>query len=319
MPRLGTPEETRATAAKPAARGIALAMHRLRAADTLLGYGLAAPLLLWLAGVMGYPLASTIWLSLHDQRIIGTPAPFVGLKLYRKLIFHPDVVSALIKSLEWTLGYILVSVPLGIGVALLLFQNFRGRDLLRTWILIPWILPPIVMAVLWKWMLSGTLGIVNEVLVEDLRLLSKPILFLETGGVALITLIFLNAWRFVPFRGVTFLAAMMSIDQELFDAAAIDGAGAVQKFLHVTWPHIRPVVLISTLLGGFLTFNTFEFIWLFTQGGPGTSTTTLPILVYQKAFMTWRTSEGAVISILMGIFLVVVLFLYFRLTPEEEF
>lgn len=319
MRRLRASERPDARSVEPAVHGVRTVLRRLRAGDAPLGYGLAAPLLLWLAAVMGYPLASTIWLSLHDQRIIGALAPFVGLKLYRKLILHPDVVSALLKSLEWTLGYIVVSVPLGIGVALLLFQNFRGRDLLRTWILVPWILPPIVMAVLWKWMLSGTLGIVNEVLVEDLHLLSKPILFLETGGIAMVTLIFLNAWRFVPFRGVTFLAAMMSIDQELFDAASIDGAGTVQKFLNVTWPHIRPVVLISTLLGGFLTFNTFEFIWLFTQGGPGTATTTLPILVYQKAFLTWRTSEGAVISILMGLFLVAVLFLYFKLTPEEEF
>ena len=298
----------------------AVTRKRLRMrGDAVIGYSLAAPLLVWLAVVMGYPLLSTIWLSFHDQRIIGTPAPFVGLKLYRRLVFHPDVLEALEKSLIWTIGYAALSVVLGIGVALLLFQHFRGRDLLRTWILIPWILPPIVMAVLWRWMLSGTLGIVNEVLVEDLKVISEPILFLGSGGAALTTLIALNGWRFVPFRGVTFLASLMSVDQELFDAASIDGAGAVQKFIHVTWPHIRPVVLISTLLGGFLTFNTFEFIWLFTQGGPGTATTTLPILVYQKVFMTWRTSEGAVVSLLMGILLVVVLLLYFRLTPEEEF
>lgn len=295
-----------------------ITMKRFRLTDDRLGYLMVAPLVLWLLGTMIFPVVWAFRTSLFDQRIIGSDAPFVGFDLYKKLIIHPDVLDALKKSITWTVGGSLLSLVLGVAVAILLFQEFKGREILRTWILVPWILPPVVMVVIWRWILSGSSGILNELL-QELGLIALPIMFLESGGMAMITMIAVNSWRWIPFNAVSFLASMMTVDDELFDAAVIDGAGPIQKFIYVLWPHIRPVVLINSLLGGFLTFNAFALIWLFTQGGPGTTTTTLPILIYTKAFNTWRASEGAVISFLMGIVLVIVLVLYFRFASKEEF
>lgn len=291
--------------------------QRLRLPKIPLGYLLALPMILWSSLVLIYPLVSTARLSFLDQRIIGTDAPFVGLALYKKVLASSEVHAALGRSLAWTFGNVIVNNTTAMVVALLLFQRFRGHSLLESLILIPWVIPNVVAAVMWRYMLHPTLGVVDY-LILSLGLVDEPLMFLADKSQALPTLIGVNVWTFFGLRALTILAALVGIPEELFDAAKVDGANAVQRFVHIIWPAVLPVLAIVVMLGGFATFNKVALIWLFTRGGPGEATTTLPILIYQKAYLTWRSSEAAVLSVLMALLLAIVAWAYLRLRPMEE-
>ena len=291
--------------------------QRLRLPKIPLGYLLALPMILWSSLVLIYPLASTARLSFFDQRIIGTDAPFVGLALYKKILTSSEVHEALRRSLMWTFGNVIVNNTTAMAVALLLFQRFRGHSLLESLILIPWVIPNVVAAVMWRYMLHPTLGVVDY-LILSLGIVNGPLMFLADKSQALPTLIGVNVWTFFGLRTLVILAALVGIPEELFDAAKVDGANAVQRFVHIIWPAVLPVLAVVAMLAGFLTFNEVALIWLFTRGGPGDATTTLPILIYQKAYLTWRSSEAAVLSVLMALLLALVAWAYLRLRPMEE-
>ncbi len=264
-----------------------------------------------------YPVVSTAYLSLFDQRIIGTEAPFVGLDLFKKVLTNSDVHSAFIRSLAWTFGNVIVNNTVAMIVALLLFQRFRGHSILESVILIPWIIPNVIAAVIWRYMLHPTLGVVDYIFVS-LGLVEDPLMFLAATSQALPTIIGVNVWTFFGLRALIILAALLGISEELFDAAKVDGAGPFQRFIHIIWPAITPVMAVVVLLGGFQTFNKVAIVWLFTRGGPSDATTTLPVLIYQKAYLSFRTSEAAVLSVVMALLLGGVAWLYFRMQPAEE-
>lgn len=292
-------------------------IKKARWRDLSLGCVFALPLILFASFMLVYPLLSTIRLSFFDQRIIGTEAPFVGIDLYRKMLSSPEVFDALKRSLLWTFGNVVVNNTTALLVALLLFQRFRGHSLLESIILIPWVIPNVVSVIIWRYILHPTLGVANYLLVS-LGVLNDPLLFLADTTQAMPTIIGVNVWTYFGLRTLIILAALVGISEELFDAAKVDGANAFQRFKHVIWPAIVPVLAVVVLLGGFQTFNNVALVWLFTRGGPGVATTTLPVLIYQKAYLSWRTSEAAVLSVLMALVLMAVAWLYFRLSADED-
>lgn len=289
----------------------------LRLPRVPLGYILILPMMLWSAAILIYPLLSTVRISFFDQRILGTNAPFVGLANYAKMLSSSEVWAAFGRSLIWTFGNVIVNNTTAMVVALLLFQRFRGHSLVESLILIPWIIPNVVTAIIWRYMLHPTLGVINYLLL-GLGILDNPLMFLASKSQALSTLVGVNVWTFFGLRALIILAALVAIPEELFDAAKVDGANAFQRFIHIIWPAVLPVLAIVVLLGGFATFNKVALIWLLTRGGPSEATTTLPVLVYQKAYLTWRTSQAAVLSVLMAVLLAGVAWIYFRVRPLEE-
>lgn len=289
--------------------------RRFALTDSTLGYLLVIPMLLWTIGIVIYPLLSTIRLSFFDQRVVVGEGAYVGLALYRKMLLSREVWDAFVKDLAWTFGSFAVNNTVAMLVALLLWEKFRGANLLRTLVVIPWIVPGVITAIMWRWMLGPTLGVVNQILVR-VGLLTKPLLFLASAQQAIPTIVGVNVWTHFGFRALIILAALFGIPEELFDAAKVDGANAFQRFRHITLPGVLPVLAIVALLGAFMTFNNVSTIWLLTAGGPGTATTTLPILIYQKAYLTWRVSEAAVLSVMMAVLLGVVAAIYFKFSPE---
>jgi multiple sugar transport system permease protein len=286
--------------------------------QTLMGYAFVLPLMVWLAATILYPLAASIMLSVQNIKIIGTPGKMVGFDNYDLILHSPRFWDALKRSVIWVLGNAVAQTLLAFSTALILKQRFFGQRIARVWVILSWIVPTVVVVIIWRWLLSASGGIVNYTLVS-LGLVSKPIGFFSTGRTALESVILINSWRWFPFNAVILLAAMQRIPQELYEAASVDGASIVQKFRHITVPGLSPVLFVMGLVGTLMSFNVFDVIWLLTGGGPSQATTTLPVLIYDTAFKRYRLSQAAAMSVITGVILLVFAALFIRfLAPPPE-
>ncbi|OUC06267.1 sugar ABC transporter permease [Litorilinea aerophila] len=283
----------------------------------LLGYLLVAPLLLWLAGTILYPLLSAVLLSLQDIKIIGTPGAWVGTDNYARALADSRFWQALGRSGLWVLANGVLQTVAAFATALILNQRFPGQKMARVWIILSWIVPTVVVVIIWRWLLSSS-GVVNYLLVS-LGLLDGPMGFFSTRNSAAMSVVAINAWRWFPFMAVMVLAGLQNIPRELYEAAAVDGAAAVQMFFRITLPLLQPVLFVLGLVGTLLSFNVFDIIWLLTGGGPSGATTTLPVLIYETAFTRYRLSQAAAISVLSGLLLMIFAILFIRfMSPREE-
>jgi multiple sugar transport system permease protein len=284
-----------------------------------LGYAFLLPLMLWLAATILVPLIQSVALSFQNVRIIGTPGEFVGFDNYTRLLGSDRFWEALGRSLIWVLGNAVLQTLLAFAAALILKQNFRGQKIARIWIILSWIVPTVVVVIIWRWLLSASGGIVNYALVA-LGLMPEPIGFFSSGDAAFASVIAINSWRWFPFQAVILLAALQRIPQELYEAAAVDGAATLQKFFSITLPGLQPVLFVMGLIGTLMSFNVFDVIWLLTAGGPSSATTTLPVLIYDTGFRQFRLSQAAALSVVTGIILLVfaVLFMRFAAPPSDD-
>jgi multiple sugar transport system permease protein len=288
-----------------------------RKSENLLGTLLIMPFVVWLCIVFLYPSATTLRLSFHNQRLIGAPSQFVGLDMYIRLFKDADFWTAVMNSAVWTISSVVLQTVLGVLVAIVLNQEFFGVRFLRTWIILPWVIPYSVIAVMARWMLSSSFGVINWLLMRT-KLVSYPINFLGSMDLAMTTAVIVNVWKWFPFAAVTYLAALQGIPYDLYEAARLDGCNRWQEFRYVTMPALIPTLTVTVLFMTFWNFNTFGLIYLLTAGGPATATTTLPILVYKKAFQSFRMSEASALSILMFLILLVYSSISNRLSSKLE-
>lgn len=278
--------------------------------DPYFGLLLILPLFIWVVATLLYPLIATVELSLQNVGYAGTQGKFIGLRNYANLLRDPEFRRAIWLTLEWTVWGVVLQIGLALGGAVILNQDFYGKEFVRTWIILPWVLPSIVLATLGKWILDPSLGVVNYLL-TSLGIIDKAIPFLSTPKYAFWSVMLLNTWRWFPFFAVTLLAALQTIPKELYEAAKIDRANALQTFIHVDLPGIAPVLKIQVLICTLWAANIFDTIWLLTRGGPSGATTTLPILIYYKAFQEFRMSQASTASIIMFLIMLAVSIVYF--------
>ena len=202
--------------------------------------------------------------------------------------------------------------------ALILEQNFPGVRVARTWIVLTWIVPTIVIVIVWRWLLSTSGGMINPILIE-LGVIRQPVGFFSSSVSAMTTLILINSWRWFPFVAVMLLAGLQRIPGELYEAAAIDGASRFARFRRITLPLLQPTLFVLMVIGTLLSFNVFDIVWLLTGGGPADATTTLPILIYRTAFKGYRLSEAAAMSVVATLLLMGLAILAVRtLAPRED-
>ena len=293
--------------------------HSTGLRQVVIGYLFVLPLLLWLAGTILYPLFSTFYLSVLNIKIIGSGGKFVGFDNYLRVLKLSHFWAASWRSLLWVLGNAILQTLLAFITALILQQKFVGRNFARVWVILPWIVPTVVVVVIWRWLLTASGGIINYLLVS-LGLVARPIGFFSTRGRAFASVIAINSWRWFPFVTVILLAALVRIPRELYDAAGVDGASRWQQFVHVTLPGLQPVLFVMGLVGTLLSFNVFDIVWLLTGGGPASGTTTLPVLIYDTAFKKYRLSQAAAMSVIVGIILLIfaALFIHYMAPSLEE-
>ncbi|NAZ35891.1 carbohydrate ABC transporter permease [Rubellimicrobium sp. CFH 75288] len=258
---------------------------------------LAAPALLLLGAVLAWPLLSAVLLSLQDVRIVGSQGAFVGSANYEKVLADPAFWRAARLSLGWVLANAVLQTALALAAALILHQGFPGVRVARTWIVLTWIVPTVVVVMIWRWLLSTSGGMINPLLVST-GLAERPVGFFATPEAAFMSLVFINSWRWFPFIALMILAGLTRIPADLHEAARVDGAGPWQRFARITWPLLAPTLAVLLVIGTLLSFNVFDIIWLLTGGGPAGSTRTLPVLIYETAFRGYRVSEAATIAVL---------------------
>lgn len=258
---------------------------------------LVAPALLLLGAVLAWPLLSAVLLSLRDVRVVGSEGPFVGLGNYRKVLSDPVFWRAAWLSLAWVLANALLQTALALAAALILHQRFPGVRVARVWIILAWIVPTVVVVMIWRWLFSTSGGMINPLLRMS-GLTEAPIGFFASPWAAFLTLVFVNSWRWFPFIALMILAGLTRIPADLHEAARVDGAGPWKRFTRITWPLLAPTLGVLLVIGTLLSFNVFDVIWLMTGGGPAGGTRTLPVLIYETAFKGYRISEAAAVAVL---------------------
>jgi multiple sugar transport system permease protein len=217
----------------------------------------------------------------------------------------------------WAGATVSLQVVLGTGAALLLHEPFRGRSLVRGLVLFPYMTPVVSVVLVWMLLYNALYGVLNYLLLR-LGLIDRPLAWLAHPDTALWSVILVGTWKYFPFVVVMVLARLQVIPQELYEAARVDGAGPLARFLAITLPQLRDVLVVVALLRTIWMFNNFEVVFLLTGGGPLRATMTLPILVYEQAFGLYDVGRGSAVAVAMFLILVAVMRLYLRLASREE-
>jgi multiple sugar transport system permease protein len=275
----------------------------------LLSWLFVLPALLIVGVLMYYPMVGTVIESLYTSSFINPTPTFAGLQVYQQIIGDGAFGQIVVNSIIWTLGVVLLQNLLGFASALLLNQNLPGQGLMRSLILLPWVLPGVVAAILWRFMYDPQLGLINSFLVS-LGLNGVP--WLAQSSTALGAAIVAAVWKGFPFSTVVYLAALQNVDQEQVESAMIDGAGAMRRLVDIVIPAVKEIIAINLVLTTILIFNYFDMIWVLTRGGPQNATHIFPTKIYELGFGQFRFGEAAaygVISILLLAVLVPVYFL----------
>jgi ABC-type sugar transport system permease subunit len=284
--------------------------------ETVLGFLLLLPPLVFLAVFIFGPFLSNIFLSFERLNVLRPQGEFIGLTNYRSLLRNPDFWRYLWQGLVFTSSSTALQVILGMGLAILLNQKIRFRGLFRALFVLPWAVPNIVAAATWRFLYWPD-GIVSYVLVS-LGIIDQQIDWLGTASTAMPAVVAVSVWRFMPFMFLVILAGLQQIPAEYYESASIDGASFWQQFLHITLPGVRTILLVGILLRFVWLFNHFDLIFLLTGGGPSRRTNVLPIEVYNISFVGSSMGMGAAITTLMIAVLMVFFVVYYRLRCAEE-
>jgi multiple sugar transport system permease protein len=281
------------------------------------------PCLLVLLGLIGYPFVSAILLS-FQAKLVGTPGVWVGLQNYQDLLFGRDLSAQFLASVRvsfvYTLAADILKFVLGMSMALLLHEQFRGRTFMRALFFLPWAIPSLIAGLTWKWMYDGSqIGLLN-MLALRFGLSHDLIQWLANYDLALWSVVVAVVWASTPFWAMMFLAGLQAIPPELYEAAEIDGAGVFGRFRHITLPGLASVIVITTLLSTIWTATSINFVYILTNGGPANATMIFPMLAYQVGVAgAQRLGMGATISLfLFPVFLIMIFFLTRRMLAERE-
>ena len=280
----------------------------------LLAYVLLLPGLLILIAFIGWPFVTSLWLAVTDQSVSTSVVHFVGLDNFADELRSQIFLQTVRNTFVYTAVTVVFKLAFGLGLAVLMNQSFRLKNLARAALLLPWIVPTALSAIAWLWLFDATFSVFNWVIVRS-GLADRGINWLGEGGWAMTAIIIANIWRGTPFFAISILAGLQTVDRELLDAAAIDGASTWQRFWRITVPLIRPVLLIVLLFSVVWTISDFQLVYVLTRGGPANSTHLLGTLAYDAAVRAGQLSQGAAISLYMFpvlIVCVVALLVYLR-------
>jgi multiple sugar transport system permease protein len=283
----------------------------------LVGWLLLAPSLCLLGGLVVFPVLYNVWLSLFDQHAFMPVQAFVGLRHYRYFASDPEFWSSFYYGCVYAGATMVLQLGVGVPAALLLNETFRGRNVLRGFVLFPYMIPTIVAVILWKWLLNDSYGLVNYLLVRS-GAVRTPVAWLGPDYI-MTALIVTSVWQFFPFVVVTYLARLQTIAPELYEAATVDGASAWRRFLHVTLPQTASVLFVIVLLRSIWMFTKFDTVWLLAgEGGVSRYIRTLPVYAYSRSFTYLQAGMGASLAVIMFAMLLVATAIYFRLFRTEE-
>ena len=261
---------------------------------------LLAPALIYVIAIVAYPLVDTILLSFTDTALKKS-VNWVGWDNYVR-IFKSGFEVIILRTIVWTFFSVSIKMIIGVCGATLLNAAVPGRAIFRVLTMPPWIVPMAIGIFMWGWMYNGQFGMISGLL-QRFGLVDGPVAFLAYGSTAFWATIFTDVWIGVPLVTLYMLAAIQSIPKDLYEAAWVDGASRWYRFRRITIPQIMPVIVSMALLSAIWTFNSFEIIWIITEGGPRGATTTLIIDTYKVAISSQRFGEGAARAVVIVVLL----------------
>lgn len=289
---------------------------RLRA-DTRFAYGVSAPMFAYLLIVLIVPVCWGLYIS-FTNKMIGSEETFIGLKNYITLLKNSSFRNAVKNTVVYTVFSILGKLVFGLIMALVLNFNFKGRNLARALMIIPWTLPNIVAVLNWRWIFSDTGGVANYLL-TTLGLIDRNLIWLGNATLAMVAVLAANIWRGSPFFGISILARLQTIPKDYYEAAELDGAGALQKFWYVTLPSILDVILLTMLVSTIWTINEFESVWLLTGGGPSGATEVIGVFSYRTAMTNMQLGQAVAVSVLaLPVLLILINIVSRKMLKQED-
>lgn len=245
-----------------------------------------------------YPVAEALYRSLHRVVVILPGEPFVGLENYRKVLATPGFWEALGNTAALAAVTAPLTVVVGFAVARLLLARFRGRAAVRAVVILPWVLPGAISAVIWIWVFHPSWGTLNLLLHQG-GLIERYIPWLTEPQLARLSVVVAFVWTQFPFAAILIMAALTMISRELYDAAKVDGANLVQRFGYVTFPSIRPVVVILLVYHSLVALTSYDLVYAMTGGGPGTATTLLSFRIWQESFSMMNFGAGSAVAFIL--------------------
>lgn len=278
---------------------------------------LLAPVILFLGLFIAAPIGRSVFLSLH-RIIIGLPqllTPFVGLENYKELLADPVARHSFGVTAIFVATTTFFELLIGLLLALLIHRRFPGRGALRACILIPWAIPTVVSAQMWRFLFNDAYGMVNYVAFGSET--SAYIPWLALPGWALSAIIAADVWKTSSFAALLILAGLQIIPDELYQAARVDGAAPMKRFWHITWPLIKPAILVALLFRTIDAFRVFDLAFVMTQGGPADATNVLQLYGYKKMFVEGWMGYGSAISVCVFVMVLCLAVVYVRLAGRR--
>jgi multiple sugar transport system permease protein len=287
-----------ASVARPApVTGRPLPIRRFLDREGVFSWLMLAPGVLFLAAFVAYPFFYGIYLSLVERRV-AQPGVFVGLANFVNMTQDAVFWQVARNTFVYTVVATLLKMVGGLAMALVINQQFRGRNLARAFLLLPFIVPTVLSTVAWMWILDPTFSVVNWTLVNS-GLVKQNFSWLGNANLAMASIIAVNTWRGLPFYGITLLAGLQTIPPDLYEAAAIDGAGVGQRFRYITLPVLKPILVIVTMFSVIFTFSDFQLPYVLTHGGPANATHLFATYAFDIGMSAGILGMGAAVALAM--------------------
>ena len=283
--------------------------------DKIFPFLLISPTVILILCFMGYPIIKVFYLSMQNYNLKNIFANgYVGFDNFVKLFTKDELFwSSAVITLKWVVSQVGIQLVLGMIVALILNQKFKGRGAARAVALVPWAVSGVLVTMLWTLMYDQSSGLINDILMKT-GIIHEKVAWLSNSKTFFPAVVVAELWRGVPFFAINILAALQSIPEDIYESSSIDGCGKIKTFIYITLPFLKESIIFATLLRGIWEFNSIDMIFTLTNGGPMNQTTTLPIYMMKTAIIKGNYGYGSAIGVVTFLFLLVFAVLYIKLS-----
>ena len=283
--------------------------------DKIFPFLLISPTVILILCFMGYPIIKVFYLSMQNYNLKNIFANgYAGFDNFIKLFTKDELFwSSAVITLKWVVSQVGIQLVLGMIVALILNQKFKGRGAARAVALVPWAVSGVLVTMLWTLMYDQSSGLINDLLMKT-GIIHEKVAWLSNSKTFFPAVVVAELWRGVPFFAINILAALQSIPEDIYESSSIDGCGKIKTFIYITLPFLKESIIFATLLRGIWEFNSIDMIFTLTNGGPMNQTTTLPIYMMKTAIIKGNYGYGSAIGVVTFLFLLVFAVLYIKLS-----
>ena len=282
------------------------------------GWLYLTPSLIVIFGIVLYPLIYSLTISLFKWDLTSPKdRPFVGLQNYISIFTRPQFVDSLVLTLWFTALSLTITIVLGILIAIYLNHNFKGRNFMRVVVLIPWMLPAVVVGIMWEWILNANYGVINSIFVQ-LHIIDTYKNWLGSSSTAFISLLLVKCWKEIPFVALMYLAGLQTISKDLVEAAQIEGMNNFNIFLKIKLPLLKPVSLVVIILQTMWTFRVFDIVYVMTGGGPANKTMVVAYYAYLENFKFYHFGTGSAMAYVITIIILIASIAYLKVIKPTE-